>query len=72
MIRREGMMILRMPVLGHDHMAKEPGQPMDYGDHVLAARHREGPSITEVVLYVDHQQHIAVNQFYSHLLILTH
>ena len=55
-----------MPVLGKDHMLKEPGHPMDHRHHILAARYREGASITEVILYVDHQQHIAVNQLYTH------
>jgi hypothetical protein len=66
------MMILWVPVLGHDQVLKEPGQPMDHGHHILAAWHREGASITEVILYVDHQHHVAVNQFYTHSLILTH
>jgi hypothetical protein len=40
---------------------------MDHGHHVLAAGHREGASITEVILYVDHQEHIAVNQLNTHI-----
>src|ERR1700677_2481093 len=62
------MMILWMPVLGHDHVLKERSHPMDYGHHFLAARHREGASIAEVILHVDHQQHIPVNQLYTHFL----
>ena len=72
MIRSEGMMILWMPVLGHDHVAKQRSHPMDHRYHLLAPRNRERASITEVILHVDHQQHITVNQLYTHSLILTH
>src|ERR1700677_3898923 len=66
MMRSKGMMIWWMPILGHDQVAKERGHAMDHGNHLLAAGHGEGASITEVILYVDHQQHIAVNQLYTH------
>ena len=51
---------------------KSAANPMDHRHHILAARHRERASIAEVILHVDHQQHIAVNQLYTHPLILTH
>ena len=72
MIGRKGMMIPWVPILGHDQVAKERGNPMDHRHDVLAAWHREGASIAEVILHIDHQQHIAVNQLYTHSLILTH
>ena len=60
MIRSEGMMIPWVPVLGQDHVAKARGNPMDHRHHILAARHRQRPSIAEVILHVDHQQNVAV------------
>jgi hypothetical protein len=68
MIRGEGMMIARVPVLGQNHMAKDAGDPIDHRHHLLAARHGKSASIAEVILYIDHQQNVAVKEFDAHFL----
>src|ERR1700733_254617 len=68
MIRSEGMVILRVPILGQNRMAKGTRDAMDHRHHFLTARYREGAPITKVILYVDHQQNIAICNFYGHLL----
>ena len=56
-------MVLWVPVLGQNDMRKEAGDPMDDGNHFLAAWHRESTTVTEIILYIDHQQNVAVNRF---------
>ena len=61
-------MAARMPVLGQHHMLETPGQQVDHGHDLVAARNRKTAARTEVVLDVDHQQDIAITdaQFFSH------
>jgi hypothetical protein len=45
-----------VPVLGEDHMAKFPGERIDQGNDLIAARHAERSTGTKVVLDIDDQQ----------------
>jgi len=68
MVGSEGMMITRVPILGQNCMAKGARDAMDHRHHFLTARYREGAPIAKVILYVDHQQNIAICNFHGHLL----
>jgi hypothetical protein len=68
MIRSEGVVILWVPILGQNRMAKGAGDAVDHRHHLLSARYREGAPIAEVILYVDHQQNIAICKLDPHLL----
>ena len=60
MRRRKRQMTARVPILGQHHMPKSPGQPVDHRHDLVAARHRKRAARAEIVLDVDHQQHIAI------------
>jgi hypothetical protein len=47
-------------------MAKSAGDAMDHRHHLLSARYRESAPIAEVILYVDHQQNIAICNLHTH------
>jgi hypothetical protein len=47
-------------------MAKDAGDPIDHRHHFLAARYGKSATIAEIILYVDHQQNVAVKEFDAH------
>ena len=49
-----------MPILGEDHMGEARGELIDDGDNLVAVRHGEIAAGAEIVLHVDHQQHVAI------------
>src|SRR5262249_1308132 len=59
MLGGEGLVTRRMPVLGQDHVAETPRQPVDDRHHLVAARHGERAARTEVVLDVDNDENVA-------------
>ena len=56
MVRREGRMVRRMPVLRQHHGREIAHQPVDPADDFIPARHGQGTAGAEVVLHVDHDQ----------------
>ena len=52
-------------------MLKQGAEPIDDRHHLLAARYGQRSAIAKIILYIDDEQNIAVNQFDSHLLILS-
>ncbi len=65
MVRGERMMITGVPVLGRNHMGEGASDPVDHRHHFLPARHGESPSIAEIILYVNHQQNVAIRNLDS-------
>jgi hypothetical protein len=50
----------RMPVLGEHYLSETPGESIDDRHHPIAVGHGEIAAGAEVVLHVDHQEHVAV------------
>ncbi len=48
----------RMPVLRDHHLLEAPREPVDHRHHRVAVGHRERAARHEIVLHVDHEQHI--------------
>ena len=67
MMGGKGVVVPWVPVLSQNHMTEGAGNAMDHRHNLLAARYSKSASIAEVILHVDHQQNVAVNQFYAHL-----
>jgi hypothetical protein len=68
MIRGEGVVILWVPILRQNRMAKGAGDAVDHRHHLLSAWYSEGASVTEVILYVNHQQNVAISNLHPHAL----
>src|SRR5262249_43442251 len=72
MRRRERQMSRRMPVLRQYHVLEAPGDAIDAGHDLVAARHRETAAGTEIVLDVDDEQDVVLadRDFGPHLRLL--
>jgi len=53
-------MVMWVPVLGDNDVCKAPGKPIYDGDHIAAAWHRKATSGTEIILDIDHDQHVGI------------
>jgi hypothetical protein len=47
-----------MPILGEHDVGEAPRQPVDRRHDLVAAGHRQGAAGAEIVLHVNHDQHV--------------